>query len=182
MPSITSISLEYVVEKPPLASVSISYTLPVASYHVGEPQEVPGVPVLGLRQKHSGGNTIYILERALDEIPMDPTDGWGVAQMVFRIHVSASAAVSPQLSAPFAVVREETPSTIDEIHHDAEWLFLLKQVRSAGVASNCLVFRLQSQAAGPVDPVDAFLDTHSIDCSNPQSYFEMLQCALLQRG
>ena len=92
MSPIISVSLEYLLTHAPFEPVSISFTLPVASFHLGKPQGVPGVPILGLRWKAVQGEIKYILQRKdiVVDMPSDLAVAQGITHKIFRIHVDAS--------------------------------------------------------------------------------------------
>ena len=88
-----------------------------------------------------------------------------------------------QPSACFVLTREDVLPTIDEAHNSSEWLFLLKQEETALGPKNHFVYRFgPDDAAGPVDPVDAFVEANEMDCHNSRTIAEYVMCRLLQRG
>lgn len=183
MTTTINVLLEHIVSKSGLEPVSIVVKIPVDHYTVGQPGDVLGQSVLGVRIKEDGGEPIYIVERSTQAVAAesDDLDMEVSTQAIFRVQWTDTVDPENPLTASYLAVREDVDGAA-AFEPDQEWVFLLKQTLTpGGQRINHLVYRLSVVGAGPVDPITAKLEQNDINCANTGSKLGKLLCKILNR-
>ncbi len=183
MPTTINVLLEHIVSKSGLEPVSIVAKIPVDQYTVGQPGDVSGRAILGVRIKEEDEDPIYIVERNRQAVPMesDDLDIEMSPRSIFRVQWTDAADPENPLAASYLAVREDVGGAATFDPHQ-EWVFLLKQtVAPGGQRTNRLIYRLAVAGAGPIDPITAKLEQNHIDCANARSKLGKLICKILNQ-